>query len=166
MARSLTPWRSGGLAGRGFGGDPFSTFHREIDRLFDDMFGGEAGIRSRGDDGGFLTPHMDVSETENEVRVCAELPGVSDKDVEVTLNDDVLTIRGEKKSERKEEKENYHFSERSFGSFQRSIRLPFPADAGKVKANFDNGVLTITLPKGQEQDRSRRIQVQSGKTSH
>jgi HSP20 family protein len=165
MARSLTPWRSGGLAGRGFG-DPFSAFHREIDRLFDDMFGGEVGFRSRGEDGGLLTPHMDVSETENEVRVCAELPGVSEKDVEVTLNDDVLTIRGEKKSERKEEKENYHFSERSFGAFQRAIRLPFPADADKVKASFENGVLTVTLPKGEEQDRTRRIKVQGGGEAH
>ena len=105
---------------------------------------------------------MDVSETENEIRVRAELPGVTEKDVEVTLDDDVLTIRGEKRLEQKDEKENYHFVERSFGTFQRSLRLPFPVDPGQVRASLENGVLTVTLPKTAQQERARRIQVQGG----
>jgi HSP20 family protein len=92
---------------------------------------------------------------------------VTDKDIDVSLNDDVLTIRGEKHFEQSKvgEKESYHFVERSYGTFQRSLRLPFPVDPEQVKANFEHGVLTITLPKTAQQERSRRIQVQSGGTS-
>lgn len=77
-------------------------------------------------------------------------------------NDDILMIRGEKKFERKDEKENFHFVERSFGTFQRAVQLPSAVDPEKVQATFENGVLTVTLPKNAQQQRSRRIQVQSG----
>lgn len=126
MARNpLSQFRPGGLAERGYGEDPFMSLHREMNRLFDDVFRGSPGPGSRagtGQGGGnFVQAHMDVSETENQIRICAELPGVSQDDVEVTLDDDVLTIRGEKRLERKDEKENYHFMERSYGTFQRSV---------------------------------------------
>jgi HSP20 family protein len=161
MARNpISPYRSGGLMERGSGGDPFMSLHRELNRLFDGVFRGSLGATSGGSQGGAMVPHIDVSETEKEVRVCAELPGVSEKDVDVTLDQDVLTIRAEKRFERENEKENYHVSERSFGTFQRMLRLPFAVDPGQVKANFENGVLTVTLPKGNEQQRSRRIEVQ------
>jgi HSP20 family protein len=162
MARNpLSPFRPGGLTERGFGEDPFMSLHREMNRLFDDVFRGVPTAGARGRSGGdFVTAHMDVSETENEVRICAELPGVSQDDVEVSLDDDVLTIRGEKKLERKDEKENYHFMERSYGTFQRSLRLPFRVEPDQVQADFNNGVLTVTLPKTKAQDRSRRIQIQ------
>jgi len=163
MARNpSSPFRSGGLAERGgYGGDPFLSLHREMNRLFDDVLRGSFGVpvQSGEQGGGMMMPHMDVSETENEVRICAELPGVSEKDVDVSLSDDVLTIRGEKKFERKDETENYHFVERSYGTFQRSLRLPYAVDPNQVQASFENGVLTVTLPKGKEQERSRRIQV-------
>ena len=163
MARNpLFPFRSGGFAERGgYGGDPFLSLHRDMNRLFDDVLRGSFGVpvRSGEQGGGMMMPHMDVSEIENEVRICAELPGVSEKDVDVSLSDDVLTIRGEKKFERKDDKENYHFVERSYGTFQRSLRLPYAADPDQVQASFENGVLTVTLPKGKEQERSRRIQV-------
>ena len=105
---------------------------------------------------------MNVSETENEIRISAELPGVKEDDIDVSLNDDLLTIRGEKRFERKDEKENFHFVERSFGTFQRSIRLPFAVNPDQVQASFENGVLTVTLPKSAQQERTRRIQVQRG----
>lgn len=161
MARNpLSPYRSGGLQG-GFL-DPFQSLHREMNRLFDDVFR-TGSTQESGQGGGVaLSPNMDVSETENEVRICAELPGVKEEDVDVTLNDDVLTIRGEKKFERKDDKENYHFMERSYGSFQRSLRLPYPVNPEEVRADFDNGVLTVSIPKSQQQQRSRRIQVQKG----
>ena len=163
MARNpLFPFRSGGLAERGgYGGDPFLSLHREMNRLFDDVMRGSFGVpvRSGEQGGGMMMPHMDVSETENEVRIYAELPGVSEKDVDVSLSDDVLTIRGEKKFERKDDTENYHFVERSYGTFQRSLRLPYAVDPDQVQASFENGVLTVTLPKGKEQELSRRIQV-------
>ena len=166
MARNpLSPFRSGGLAERGgYGGDPFLSLHREMNRLFDDVLRGSFGVpvQSGEQGGGMMMPHMDVSETESEVRICAELPGVSEKDVDVSLSDDVLTIRGEKKFERKDDKENYHFVERSYGTFQRSLRLPYAVDPDQVQPSFDNGVLAVTLPKGKEQERSRRIQISGG----
>ena len=164
MARNpLSPFQPGGLAERGFGADPVMSLHREMNRLFDDIF---RGVPLAGERGGsasdFVPAHMDVSETENEIRICAELPGVNQDDVDVTLEDDVLTIRGEKKLERRDEKESYHFMERSYGTFQRSLRLPFRVEPDQVQAEFNNGVLTVRLPKSKAQDRARRIQVGSG----
>jgi HSP20 family protein len=120
------------------GGDPFLTLHREMNRLFDDALrGSPAAAGSQGAQGSLLAPHMDVSETEKEIRIQAELPGVNENDVDVSLNEDVLTIRAEKKQERKEEREGVYVSERSFGTFQRSLRLPFQVDAEKVQARFE-----------------------------
>ena len=162
MARVPSLFSPGSLWGAG-GSDPFLTLHREMNRLFDDVLRG--GPVSSGGQGGsqgsvLLAPHMDVSETDRELRVQAELPGVSESDIEVSLNEDVLTIRAEKKQERKEEREGVHFSERAFGTFQRSLRLPFQVNPDQVQARFENGVLSVTLPKTQPQERSRRIQIQ------
>jgi HSP20 family protein len=107
-----------------------------------------------------LMPRMEVRETEQELRVIAELPGVTEKDIDVALDDDVLTIRGEKKIEHKETHENMHFTERSYGTFQRSMRLPYRVEPNQVKANFDNGVLTVTMPKNKAQEKARKIPVQ------
>ena len=119
---------------------------------------------------GFFNASMDVAETDKEVRVTLELPGVSPDDVDISLHDDMLTIRGEKKFQRerggdkdkseKEKQENYHFIECSYGSFQRSLRLPYMANPDEVKASFQDGVLTINIPKGAQQERSRKIQIQ------
>ena len=136
-------------AGQGFGGQELAG--QDFGQGFGQAFGGQA-----------LAPHMDVSETERELRITAELPGVNERDVEVTLHDDVLTIRGEKKFERKDETETYHFVERSYGTFQRALRIPYPVNPDEVQASFDNGVLTVTLPKTQVQEKSRRIEVRSG----
>ena len=118
------------------------------------------GSQGQGDVGTFVNASMNVSETDKEIRITAELPGVTEQDIDISLDDDVLTIRGEKKFERKDDKENFHFVERSYGTFQRSLRLPFPVDPEQVQASFENGVLTVTVPKTGRQERSRRIQVQ------
>jgi HSP20 family protein len=97
-----------------------------------------------------MAPRLDVSETETEVRVEAELPGVDEKDIEVTLSNGRLLITGEKKQEKEEKKKDYHLVERSYGSFARSIGLPFAADPEQVKASFAKGVLTVTVPKPAE----------------
>jgi HSP20 family protein len=161
MARNpMTPFRPGGGM---VPGDPFLSLHREMNRLFDDVFRG-AGLpaaETQGQGGGtFVNASMNVSETDKEIRITAELPGVTEQDIDVSLDDDVLTIRGEKKFERTDDKENFHFVERSYGTFQRSLRLPFPIDPDQVQANFENGVLTVTVPKIGRQERTRRIQVQ------
>ena len=92
-------------------------------------------------------PAWDIKETEKEFVVKVDLPGIDEKDISLTIRDGVLTLRGEKKSERKGEDENYYLMERSHGSFHRSILLPENVDQNKVAASFDKGVLTVTLPK-------------------
>lgn len=160
MARnSLTPTGSG-LSGN----DPFLSFQRGMNKLFGDVFYGMgmplAG--AEGQEAGMIMPSMNVSETDNELRITAELPGVSEKDVDVTLDDDVLTIRGEKKFEKEEGKEgeNYHFVERSFGRFQRSLRIPHSVKSDQVQARVENGILTVILPKNKDQEKARHIRIQ------
>jgi len=167
MARNpMTPFRHGGGV---FPGDPFLSLHREMNRLFDDVFRGvgqpaATGSQGQGDVGTFVNASMNVSETDGEIRVTAELPGVSEQDIDISLDDDVLTIRGEKKFERKDEKENFHFVERSYGTFQRALRLPYAINPDQVQASFENGVLTVTVPKTGQQERSRKIQIQGGRS--
>ena len=129
--------------------DPFTAFRREMDRLFD-SFGREVGWPGGDNRSAAMTPSIDVSETESELKIDVDLPGVDQKDVDVMISDNVLTIKGEKKAEREEKKKDFHLVERSYGSFSRSLTLPFAADPDKAQANFKNGVLSITLPKPPE----------------
>lgn len=124
--------------------DLFGTLQREVNRVFDQMFGGMAAPAS-----GFA-PSVEMKETEEGVVVSAELPGLEEKDVEVALEGEVLTISGEKKQELTEEKGGFHLSERSYGSFRRSIRLPWPASPAEASAAFDKGVLTVSLKRPPE----------------
>jgi len=125
--------------------DPFMTLHREMNRLFDDVFRGfdVAPFASAGRMPSW--PHVEVIETNTDVKVSAELPGLDEKDVEVFMSDGSLIIRGEKKSEI-EDKERA-FSERSYGHFERRIPLGWEVEEDKVNASFRNGVLTVALPK-------------------
>jgi HSP20 family protein len=133
--------------------DGLGSLLREIERTFDDFSrrGPLAGFPGFGGDGAMM-PKVDVSEGKDAIEVTAELPGCSEKDIDVTLNEGVLTIRGEKKTERDEtdKEKNWHMVERSFGSFSRSIPLPFTPDSAKVEAKFDKGVLRVRLPKPAE----------------
>ncbi|MEZ5852558.1 MAG: Hsp20/alpha crystallin family protein [Hyphomicrobiaceae bacterium] len=132
--------------------DPFSAMRAEFDRVFDNFLGrGFGGLPAFARSEGLtLQPSIDVRETDKELVVEAELPGLDEKDVNVTLNSGVLTLKGEKKSEREEKKDDYHLMERSFGSFQRSFRVGDTVDADKVTAAFANGVLKVTMPKKAE----------------
>ena len=103
---------------------------------------------------------MDVAETEGEVVVKAEVPGIDPKEINISLSGDVLTVKGEKKSEREEKKENYHLVERSYGAFLRSVTLPAAVNADKIEANYDKGVLTITCPK-KEKVKPKQIQIKA-----
>lgn len=138
--------------------DLFGTLQREVNRVFDQMFSASApgGL-------GAFAPSVEMKETDGAVIVTAELPGMEEKDVELGLDGAVLTITGEKKQEKAEDKEGYHLTERSYGSFRRSLRLPWAADPGQAKAVFEKGVLTVTLPRPAEaQARSKRIPIGSG----
>jgi HSP20 family protein len=108
-----------------------------------------------GGNGQFL-PQIDLSETGKEVRVTAELPGLEERDVEVTLGSNMLTIKGEKKEEQEEEKGDYYHSERSYGYFQRAVQLPEGMDTDHAKATFKKGVLKVTIPKKPEAQSTRR----------
>ncbi|HZS60699.1 MAG TPA: Hsp20/alpha crystallin family protein [Gemmatimonadaceae bacterium] len=122
---------------------PVFGLRREIDRLFDDAFGGQAGR-----DGGWA-PAVDVKEDAKELTLTVELPGVASKDVEITHDNGVLTVRGEKKETRKEndQETRYHIGERTYGTFVRSFQMPKGLDESKIEAQYDNGVLTIRVPK-------------------
>jgi HSP20 family protein len=122
------------------------TFRHDLNRLFEDFFGGEGVLEPFRGIGGW-SPALDVSETDAEVRVSAELPGMTKDDVQISLVGDRLTIQGEKKSEKETKGEHFYRMERSSGSFQRSLRLPAAVDADKVDAVYKDGILTITLPK-------------------
>src|SRR5512135_1131995 len=123
-----------------------SRLRREMDRLFEDFFAPRAWFGGRPWEAEW-SPAVDVSETPEAVTVKAEVPGLDPKDIDISLVGDVLTIKGEKKSEREEKKENYHLVERSYGSFSRSLRLPAAVDIDQIDAKYDKGVLTITCPK-------------------
>jgi HSP20 family protein len=158
MARSLVPFvfDIGYPAVRG---DPFQSLHRGVNRLFDDAMRG-TGSTDGGSVAAMAPPHMNVSETGQDIRIEVELPGVPEQDVHVDLTDDLLTIHGEKPARR--EDAQHHVVERSFGSFARSIRLPFSPRADQVQASFAHGVLTITLPKAAAEARVHRIELRPG----
>lgn len=123
-----------------------SKLRSEMDRLWDDYFGsGRRAFKSE-----TWVPSVDVSETDDKIVVKAEIPGMESKDIDISLSGDVLTIKGEKKSEREEKEENYHLVERSYGSFSRSLRLPVGVDGDKIEASYKQGVLTVTCPKKEE----------------
>jgi len=146
--------------------DPFLQMRREMNRLFDDVFSGFGGFGLPRAFGPALqqmpaAPKIDVSETENEIQIKAEMPGIDQNDVEVLLEDDRLIIRGEKKEEREDKDRNYHVRERVQGVFSRTLPLPFAPDPNQVKAEFKDGVMTITIPKPQEvKQKQHRIDVQ------
>ena len=165
-SRSLMPFSRNMPVSRGSeDSDPFLQMRREMNRLFDDVFGGFGlpslfgpALRQMP-----MAPKIDVSETDNEIQVTAEMPGIDQNNVQVLLEDDRLIIRGEKKEEHEDEDKNrnYHVRERVQGAFSRTLPLPFAPDPNQVKAQFKDGVMTITIPKPQEvKQKQHRIEVQ------
>jgi HSP20 family protein len=158
--RTLIPFLFGGQPATRSGPDPLTALQRQMDRLFEDAF------RRLPETTGAVAPaapRIDISETDNAIIVRAEMPGVDLDDIEVVADEDLLTIRGEKQVERDTDQENFHVVERAVGSFARAIRLPFPVDPAGIQADFENGVLTITVSKPAEaQQRSQRVNVRAG----
>ena len=127
--------------------NPFVSLQNEIDRLFDDFTRGFPSL-SMGNGGmTAMVPTMDVAETDKEIEITAELPGLEEKDVQINVADNILTIRGEKKAEKEQKDKNYRMVERSYGAFERSLELPEGVNADAIKANIDKGVLKVTVPK-------------------
>ena len=153
--KSLMPFGRRDVAG---GEDPFTAVRREMDRLFDEMSRGFGLPRSVwGGEGGGASLRLDVKETDKAIEVHAELPGVDEKDVQLELADNVLTIKGEKRSEHGAG-DGQRWHESRHGSFERAFRLGEPLDAERISAELKNGVLTVTMPKAEEA-KPRRIEV-------
>jgi HSP20 family protein len=165
-SQTPTPMRGSGL-------DLFQSFRNEMERMFDQFwrgfglptprrgFEGEPFWRGEGAFAAAV-PAVDVAEDDKAYHITAELPGLNEKDIEVNLSGDTLTISGEKREEREEKDKSYHFSERRYGSFRRSFTVPQGVDRNKVEASFKNGVLALTLPKTPDAVRQqKKIEVKS-----
>jgi HSP20 family protein len=157
--RSLMPWgresSTAPTAWRDEDRSPFVGFRRDVERLFDEML--TSALPGFGAGRAIAWPNVEVSESDSEIRISAEVPGMSDKDVELLVDDGVLTIHGERKSETEDKDRGY--SERYYGRFERRIALPRGVDEEKAKADFRDGMLTVTLPKSAEAERGRRIPI-------
>ena len=138
---------------------PYRTSTDVFSPLFESLLGGASANARMG--ALLRAPEADVVETENEIRVQVELPGMRADQVSVDLENNVLTINGEKKESRSEERGTYHLSERRYGKFSRSFVLPRDVDADRIQAGFDQGVLTVSVPKS-ERARRRRIEITNG----
>jgi len=154
---------------------PLAALRDEMDRVFDSFwrgfgFGPDRPLRRAGGETqplwrfvpsfGVAAPAIDLVESGQEYRITAELPGMEARDIELSVSDDALTIKGEKREEEEERTGNYHLSERRFGSFQRALPLPRGVDRDRIDARFEKGVLTIVLPKTAEAAaRQRRIEI-------
>jgi HSP20 family protein len=156
--RSLIPQFRSRNAPSPMHSDPFTTLQEEMNRLFE-SFGSFPAASWSSD----MAPRMDVCETEQEIDIDAELPGMDESNVEVNVGGDTLTISGERKDERNDRDRNYRISERSYGRFSRSLSLPFDVDPKNVSATFDKGVLHIAVRKPENATRkSAKIPVKSG----
>ena len=162
----LVPWRRRGrdIRVRREHDDTIGSFYREMNNLMDRVFHGfdiEPFGSSELTTGEFM-PRVDVKEDEKEIKVTAELPGMEQKDIDVTLSRDSLTIKGEKQEEAEDKGKDYYRTERRYGSFQRMIALSAEVDEDKAEADFKNGVLTIKLPKtAKARESQKKIQIKT-----
>jgi HSP20 family protein len=138
---------------------PFDILHQRIDRMFDDLSSGFGMPRLAGDDMRLL-PSLEMHEQDGKLLVNAELPGVEEKDIDISVDDDVLTISGEKRSEFEGKESDAYRTERSYGRFTRSVQLPFSVDPAKVDARFDKGVLKLSIDRPAEaMQKARKIPI-------
>jgi HSP20 family protein len=149
MTGELKPWRPFGS---------IASLRRDMDHLWDRFFSTDPSIRPW--EKGWV-PSLDVSETKDKLIVKTEIAGVDPKEIDIKISGDILTIKGEKKEEKQEKDENYHLMERRYGAFSRSIQLPMEVNEKKIKANYKNGVLKITLPKsGKSKAKAAKIAIE------
>jgi len=127
----------------------------EVNRLFDDFFLPSAQVR----DFPFM-PHVDIAENNNQIKVKADLPGVTEKDIELTLENNILTIKGKREEEKETKEDNYYSRERVYGTFMRQVQIPKRVNTDSVKAKFKNGVLEVVMDKAEE-EKSKKIAIQA-----
>lgn len=145
--RELMPFTKKRVPVRRSSDDPFALLRHDMDSLFDDFFRGFDMEPFSGRQTVRFSPSVDITENDSEIRVSAELPGMDEKDIDITLNHDSLTIKGEKQEEKEDKGKDYHRMERSYGAFSRTIPLPVEVETDKVAAHYKKGILTITIPK-------------------
>jgi HSP20 family protein len=158
----LVPFRNRRRLGARSGAlSPFERMHDEMERLFDDFTPQFSSFRELAPRAGLLAS-IDLSESDDALEVKADLPGLEEKDIDVTLRDGALLISGERKHETEERKKNYYRAERAYGSFSRSIPLPCEVDQDRIEAQFKKGVLTVRLPKTREvKEKQRKIEIRT-----
>jgi HSP20 family protein len=160
MAQSLSrPFA--GLADRRIAPAPFLYLDRDIGRVARDLLLG-GWMPGLDDSSELLRPAMNVSETSDELRISLDLPGADETNVDVTVDGDVLTIRATRSQEKRDDREDFHIVERHFGTFQRSLQLPFRVDPQAIQARFENGVLKLVVPKSRGANGPQKVAVQSG----
>ena len=143
--------------------DPYRLLQQGLDTMLTDIARGVGQVDGNGVGELLAGPRINVAETDDEIRLTAELPGVTEKDVQVTLDGDLLVIAGEKRQEQEKDEGNLRIVERSFGRFRRALRLPFAPEPDRVQAQFKDGVLAVEVPKEAEQrKRTRQIPVSRG----
>jgi HSP20 family protein len=153
--------------------NPFGMMRRfseEMDHLFDEVRRGWGTSRGwQGGQGNQMrwSPQIEMYEKDNQLVVCTDLPGLKQEDIELEMSDNMLTIKGERRNEFEDTQEGHYRSERSYGSFFRTVPLPEGIDSEKAKASFENGVLKVTFPlPPQQQQQKRRIEVEAGSSQH
>jgi HSP20 family protein len=172
--RELTQSRQGSQAAPRAGFEPFSftpgeffsnpfsimrRMHEEMDRVFAESFGGRSGSGAFGGGLGTWAPTIEISERDNEMRICAELPGLRPEDVKVEVTEDALVIEGERKQEHEDKQEGRWRSERRYGRFHRTIPLPDGANAERARADFKDGELQVTIPVQRPEGKRRQIPI-------
>lgn len=168
MFKNLIPWKNKKEVAHK-NEDPFMSFHKELDTMFNHFLrdfeapGFAFPSLNRFEKGWMKEPDMDVNENEKEIRITADLPGIDEKDLDVSLEGNLLTVKGEKKEEKTSKQSRVHVTERHYGSFVRRITVPFDRiDSGKISASMKKGVLTVVLPKIKDrQEKQKKIAIQT-----
>lgn len=166
--RDIIPWGRKSEVQESKELSPFDALHREINRVFDSFFDDFANFPSRSlfdralstEFTRSFTPKFNINETDKEIKIDVELPGLTEQDVKVDYQDGVLTVEGEKKFQKEDKKDNYHLIEHSYGSFRRSVRLPDGIKEDEITAKMKNGVMQIVVPKDEKaQSKVKKIEV-------
>lgn len=156
MKRDLAPAYGRRLRLRRRMADPFDRIRQNMEQLFAERLETPPQSWFGTDDDGAFHASLDIGETPEDLKITIDVPGIEEKDIDISLSDHALTVKGEREAREEEEKEDYHRVERSYGAFERRVTLPCDVDADRVKADLDKGVLTITLPKSEKARASER----------